>query len=73
MCYASVVFKTQYERFKTAQASQDAINRKMMKAKNAKIEEGLSCTICIDGFDDEDDVIRLDCFNNHIFHFDCLK
>ena len=39
----------------------------------ANEKAALSCVICLANFQEQDNVIRLDCHNRHIFHHRCLN
>ena len=32
-----------------------------------------TCTICLDEFQNNDSIVRLRCFGNHIFHKSCIR
>ena len=48
----------------------DALNTDFKEL--AKKEEDFSCCICLTEFQDDDAVTELKCFENHIFHSDCI-
>ena len=37
------------------------------------LRSDLTCVICITEFDENEDIVMLECHNDHIYHYDCIE
>ena len=33
----------------------------------------LTCTVCLSEFDENEEIVELECHESHIFHYDCIE
>ena len=37
------------------------------------VRSDLTCIICISEFNENEDIVELECHENHMFHYDCIE